>query len=95
MILTCDAPGCVRGLVHRAGGWADPCKVCGGSGGVALGTLCKRIGEHESTVRRLFKPKRKMRAKTCARIVGKIVDLVETITSSKSSEVEDGTRLEL
>ena len=66
MILTCDAPGCVRGLVHRAGGWADPCKVCGGSGGVALGTLCKRIGEHESTVRRLFKPKRKMRAKTCA-----------------------------
>ena len=50
MIVTCDAPGCVRGLVHRAGGWADPCRVCGGIGGIPLGTLCKRIGEHESTV---------------------------------------------
>jgi hypothetical protein len=34
VIIVCDAPRCVRGLVHLAGGWADPCKVCGGLGGV-------------------------------------------------------------
>lgn len=76
MIVVCDANGCVRGLVHRAGGWADPCKVCGGSGGVPLGTLCNRIGEHESTVRKLLKPGRRMRPKVTARIMGKILDVV-------------------
>ena len=76
MIVTCDAPGCVRGLVHRDGGWADPCGVCGGAGGVPLGALCRRIGEHESTVRKLFKPRRRMRAKTASRIMGKILDVV-------------------
>lgn len=75
MTIVCDAPGCVRGLVHRAGGWADPCKVCGGLGGVALGTLCKRINEHESTVRRLFKPTRRMRSKTAARILDKLLEV--------------------
>ena len=80
MILICDAPGCVSGLVHRAGGWADPCKVCGGAGGVPLGTLCKRIGEYETTVRRLFKPGARMRAKTASRIAEKIVNLVEAVT---------------
>ncbi len=76
MIVACDAPGCVRGLVHRAGGWADPCKVCGGAGGVALGTLCKRIGECESTVRRLLRPGRRMRSRTTSRIMEKILDLI-------------------
>ena len=76
MIVACDAPGCVRGLVHRDAGWADPCKVCGGAGGVPLGTLCRRIGEHESTVRKLLKPGRRMRPKVAARIMGKILDVV-------------------
>lgn|GEM_PF-3407770 len=80
MIVACDAPGCVRGLVHRPGGWADPCRVCGGSGGIPFGTLCKRIGEHESTVRRLLKPGRRMRAKTASRIMGKILDVVAVAT---------------
>jgi hypothetical protein len=76
VILLCDATGCVCGLVHRAGGWADPCKVCGGAGGVPLGTLCRRIVEHESTVRKLLKPGRRMRSKVTARIMGKILDVV-------------------
>jgi hypothetical protein len=76
MIVACDASGCVRGLVHRDGGWADPCKVCGGTGGVPLGTLCKRIGEHESTVRKILKPGRRMRPRVTARIMGKILDVV-------------------
>ena len=75
MTLNCDARGCVRGLVHRAE-WADPCTVCGGTSVVSLGALCKRIGEHESTVRRLLKPKERMRAKVAARIMGKILEVV-------------------
>lgn len=75
MIIACDAPGCVRGLVHRDGGWADPCRVCGGSGGVALGAICKRIGEHESTVRKLLKPGRRMRPKVAVRIMGKLLEV--------------------
>jgi hypothetical protein len=76
MMVTCDAPGCVRGLVHRAGGWADPCGVCGGAGGVPLRTLCRRIGEHESTVRKLLKPWRRMRPRVTARIMEKILAVV-------------------
>ena len=76
MNIACDASGCVRGLVHRDGGWADPCRICGGSGAVPLGTLCRRIGEHESTVRRLLKPRARMRSKVAARIMGKILEVV-------------------
>jgi len=78
VILLCDATGCVRGLVHRAGGWADPCKVCGGAGGVPLGTLCRRIGEHESTVRKHVKTGRRMRPKVTARIMGKLLEMVRS-----------------
>lgn len=76
MIVACDAPGCVRGLVHRAGGWADPCRVCYGLGGITFSALCRRIGEHESTVKKLFKPGRRMRPKVTARIMGKILDVI-------------------
>ena len=78
MNVTCDAPGCVRGLVHREGGWADPCKFCGGDGGISFAALCRRLGEHESTVVKLVKPRRRMRAKTAARILDKILNLMET-----------------
>lgn len=74
--MICDARGCVRGLVHRAEGWADPCRVCGGSGVLRLATLCRSIDEHESTVRRLLKPKAKMRPRVAARILDKIVKVI-------------------
>ena len=69
----CDAPGCVRGLVHLPGGWADKCNRCGGAGGISLAELCRRIGEHDSTVRRLLRPSRRMRARTAARILDKLL----------------------
>ena len=73
MNIACDAPGCVRGLVHLPGGWADKCKRCGGAGAVSLAELCRRIGEHESTVRRLLRPNRRMRSRTTARILDKLL----------------------
>jgi hypothetical protein len=74
MIIACEVPTCVRGLVHRAGGWADPCQFCGGLGGITLAELCRRINEHESTVARIFKPDRRMRARTAARILDKLLE---------------------
>lgn len=74
-MIACTAPGCVRGLVHRAEGWADPCKVCDGLGSITLAELCRRIDENESTMVRLIRG-RPMRAKTCARIAGKLADLL-------------------
>lgn len=76
MIVACDVGGCVRGLVHRAGGWADPCKFCGGAGGISFAELCRRLNEHESTVVKLLKPRRRMRARTAARILDKLLALV-------------------
>lgn len=76
-VVLCDVGGCVRGLVHREGGWADPCKFCGGAGCVSFAELCRRLGEYESTVVKLLKPHRRMRARTAARILDKIVSLTE------------------
>lgn len=73
-MIACTAPGCVRGLVHLEQ-WADPCKVCNGAGQLTLTELCRRIDENESTLTRLLK-NRPMRAKTCARIAGKLADLL-------------------
>jgi hypothetical protein len=75
VIIACAASGCVRGLVHRAGGWADPCKFCGGLGGITMAELCRRIDEYESTVIGLFKPERRMRSKTAFRILNKLLEV--------------------
>ena len=77
MIIVCEAPGCVRGVVHRAAGWGDPCRFCRGLGGVSLTELCRRINEHESTVVRILKPDRRMRARTAARILDKLLEIVQ------------------
>ena len=73
-MIACTAPGCVRGLVHLQQ-WANPCKVCNGAGSLSVAEVCRRIGEDESTFTRLLK-NRPMRAKTCARIAGKLADLL-------------------
>lgn len=73
-MIACTAPGCVRGLVHHAE-WADPCALCDGRGEITLAELSRRIGENESTLTRLLK-NRPMRARTCARIAGKLADLL-------------------
>ena len=74
--ILCDAPGCRRGVVHRREGFGDPCGFCGGRGSVSLASLCKRLDECESTMRKLFKPHRRMRSSVAARICRKLVDLV-------------------
>lgn len=74
MNIDCYGPGCVRGLVHRDGGWADPCRVCGGIGQLSFAELCRRLGEHESTVVKLLKPHRRMRVRTAARILDKLLE---------------------
>ena len=74
-MVKCDVAGCVRGLVHR-GEWADPCPFCGGAGYVSWEALAERLGECVSTLRKLDRPHRKMRAKTAARLVEKIMEVV-------------------
>lgn len=93
--IRCDAPGCVRGVVHgrrdangAAQSWALPCLVCEGRGSVSLEALCKRIGECETTMRKLLKKRPPaMRAKVAARICGKLVDLMTPTTASKQKEM--------
>jgi len=87
LAIRCDAAGCVRGVVHLPAGFGDPCQVCGGRGSISLGALCKHIGECESTMRKLFKPRRRMRAKVAARICGKLVDLVSPKWASKQGSL--------
>ena len=79
-IIKCDAPGCVRGIVHRAQGFGDPCKMCGGLGALTLTRICKLIDESPSTVRKLVRMRRPMRARIAARICGKIVELTERLS---------------
>lgn len=72
LYIVCDV--CRRGLIHGPE-WSRPCPVCKGRGSMSLATLCELIGEWESTVRKLFRTNKKMRAKVAARICDKIVNL--------------------
>ena len=73
-MIRCDAKGCVRGVVHR-GDFGEMCKFCLGKGAISLGDLACNIGECESTLRKLLRPHRAMRASVCARIVEKITEV--------------------
>ena len=73
---TCDAPGCVRGLLH-VGDWAEPCKFCSGKGSLTLAELARKLDETEETLARLSKLRRKMRVSTCQRIFKKLMQIIE------------------
>ena len=74
----CDAAGCVRGIVHdRVTFKHHACGLCGGRGSLSLETLCRAISENPSTVRRVMKLRRPMRAKVAARICAKLVAICE------------------
>jgi hypothetical protein len=73
VIIACDR--CTCGFIHRPDGWSDPCPFCKGLGGITFAELCRRLEENESTVIKLFKPLRAMRAKTAARILDKLLAL--------------------
>lgn len=77
-MIHCDAPGCVRGIVSGKllSDFGRPCDVCKGYGSLSLHALAERIGENESTLRRVLKTHRNMRPKVTARICGKIMDLI-------------------
>ena len=74
LAIQCDL--CVRGVVHY-GDWGLTCKFCSGRGSFTLAHLCRALGENESTVRKLLKPRRKMRVKTAYRIFLKLMDIIE------------------
>lgn len=89
LYFVCDAYGCVRGLVKTGGNdWPVPCPVCKGRGSISLAKLCKRIGEHESTVRRILQRRARSRSKVAARICGKVVDLLATYSKTKTKQTE-------
>lgn len=75
-MIRCDAPNCTRGLIHRPEGFADPCPVCRGTGELTLARVCALLEENPSTVVKLLKPRRRMRAKTAARLLDKILALL-------------------
>lgn len=75
MLIVCDAPQCVRGIVHLPGGFGNPCKVCGGLGGFTVTGLAHRIGEHPRTFANFIR-NRRMRPRTTARICASLVELV-------------------
>ena len=76
-MIRCDAFRCVRGVVHRPGGFGDACKFCGGAGELSMAQICFKIDENEQTVAKLLRPNRKMRAKTAYRIFEKLMAIIE------------------
>jgi len=68
-MIPCDQ--CRRGWIPSPTGWADPCKVCGGSGELSLHRLAYLTGVDESTVKRLWNGGR-TRVKTAQRILSRL-----------------------
>lgn len=66
--IRCDR--CVFGIVSEgAGEWPKRCAFCAGRGSISLEHVCEKIGENVSTVRKLLRPKARMRAKVAHRIL--------------------------
>lgn len=62
----CDQ--CVQGLIPKGNAWPERCPFCAGRGSISLERVCEKIGENVSTVRKLLRPNRRMRAKVAHRI---------------------------
>ncbi|MDD1677637.1 MAG: hypothetical protein LUO93_00440 [Methanomicrobiales archaeon] len=98
LYILCDL--CTRGIVHNSP-WGEPCKVCLGRGSLTLARVCRLLGENESTVVKLLKPRRRMRVKTAARLLDKLCELIEPkeLTGAPPLELEeeftDGERRQL
>ena len=75
-MLKCDAPGCIRGLIHLRSGFADPCQICAGKGELHLAEVARLLNEDATTLAKLLRGKRKMRVKTCRRILDKVARVV-------------------
>ena len=71
-MIRCDAPGCIRGLIHLRSGFADPCPICLGQGELHLADVARLLDEDATTIAKLLRGKRKMRPKTCRRILDKV-----------------------
>ena len=78
-MITCDL--CTRGIIHKTE-WGEPCPVCMGKGELTLERVCLLLDECPSTVVKLLKPRRKMRAKTAARLLDKLCTIIETRPST-------------
>lgn len=74
-MITCDL--CVRGILHNFQ-WGNPCPTCQGRGELSLARVCELLGENPSTVVKLLKPRRRMRPKTAARLLDKLLGLLAT-----------------
>lgn len=72
----CDAPGCIRGVIHSSS-FGEPCSFCGGKGEVTLAELARKLDETEQIIARLSKPRRKMRVSTCQRLLKKLMAILE------------------
>lgn len=75
MRIRCEAPRCVRGVVHLPAGWGHACPVCGGSGFWSLAKLAGLLLENEETLRKLARGRQPMRVKTCQRVLDKVLRL--------------------
>jgi hypothetical protein len=89
LAIICDAPDCRRGVIWGENFRHRLCPFCGGKGSISLGALCRRIGEHDSTMRRLFEPQARMRPMVAARICGKLVELFEPGKRSKAGKQKE------
>jgi hypothetical protein len=64
--IECDR--CIRGFVHNGSEWPTRCLFCSGRGSMSLDHICFAIRENVSTVRKLLRPNKRMRAKVAYRI---------------------------
>lgn len=81
-MITCDL--CTRGILKR-GDWGEPCPTCLGKSELTLERVCILLEECPSTVVKLLKPRRRMRAKTAARLLDKLLRLQASASTEPAS----------
>jgi hypothetical protein len=73
-MIRCDL--CKAGWVPNATGWSDPCVWCNGTGELTFVAVAKICRVDVSTLKRILRPKGRVRVKTAQKILDRLLPII-------------------
>jgi hypothetical protein len=73
-MIRCDL--CKAGWVPNTAGWSDPCVWCNGTGELTLKSVSALCSVDVSTLKRVLRPKAKVRTKTAQKVLDRLLPIV-------------------
>jgi hypothetical protein len=99
VLITCDAPGCRRGIIHHlkasakkalVSSWPDPGPGCKGLGGVTIQRLAIVCDVHPKTLLEFLRGKRKTKPETAQKILDGALKMMGVETRKSQADLFPG-----